>query len=519
MRTIGNVLSNWGAFVAGTVITLVLSPFVVHSLGDVRYGVWGIIGGLVGYLGLLDLGIRVAVTRYVAHHDAKGDQDAVNRFVSTAFCMFVACGCVAAVVGFAAAGLLPFVVQLPSAHTTEAIAAVAISSFAVAAALIGGVYGGLLAGLQRFPLMHGIGIGIELLRAAIVYVALRAGGGLVDLALIQLAAVTLRGLLTYIAARRTQPGLRTARRLFDARTMREILTFSGYTMILHVSGIVIFSSDAIVIGMLMPVTHVAFFVIAGNLAAGAFRVLGGVSQALYPLVSARQAAEGTRATTGLLTGSSRLGALVILPILLTLLLRGRTFIALWMGPEYADTSGAVLEILALGLCFFASYQMLVSTMTALNLHRGLVPFFVGEASLNLALSVVLGLTTGITGVAWGTTLPRIALCLGFGPRYARKHLGVAVREYARHAWIRPFASMVPFAGASLLIEHLWQPSSLLTFMLQVAAALPVAGLGAAWVGLERQERLLVGRAVAQFLGFAGGGGGRPAARATSVPTR
>ena len=66
MRTVRNVIANWAAFLIGTAITFVLSPFVVHHLGEVRYGLWTVTGSIVGYLGLLDLGIRVGVTRFVA---------------------------------------------------------------------------------------------------------------------------------------------------------------------------------------------------------------------------------------------------------------------------------------------------------------------------------------------------------------------------------------------------------------------------------------------------------------------
>ena len=48
-----NILTNWAAFLIGTAITFVLSPIVVHSLGDIRYGVWGVVGSIVGYLGLV----------------------------------------------------------------------------------------------------------------------------------------------------------------------------------------------------------------------------------------------------------------------------------------------------------------------------------------------------------------------------------------------------------------------------------------------------------------------------------
>ena len=76
-RSVWNVLANWASLVVGTVVSLFLSPYIVHTLGDTAYGVWVLVGSLVGYLGLLDLGTRGAVTKYVAtYHAARRHEDA-----------------------------------------------------------------------------------------------------------------------------------------------------------------------------------------------------------------------------------------------------------------------------------------------------------------------------------------------------------------------------------------------------------------------------------------------------------
>ena len=46
-RIAQNVLSNWMALAITTVVGFFLSPFVVHHLGNLTYGVWVIIMSLV----------------------------------------------------------------------------------------------------------------------------------------------------------------------------------------------------------------------------------------------------------------------------------------------------------------------------------------------------------------------------------------------------------------------------------------------------------------------------------------
>ena len=83
-RIAQNVLSNWLALAITTVVGFFLSPFVVHHLGNLTYGVWVIIMSLVSYMNLLDLGLRGAVTRFVSKGTAQDDHQEANRAVSGA---------------------------------------------------------------------------------------------------------------------------------------------------------------------------------------------------------------------------------------------------------------------------------------------------------------------------------------------------------------------------------------------------------------------------------------------------
>jgi O-antigen/teichoic acid export membrane protein len=84
-RILRNVLSNWTSYVVTAAIGFVLAPVVVHSLGNTGYGLWTLILSMTGYFGLLDLGIRSSVGRFVTRHLALGDEVSVNRIASTAF--------------------------------------------------------------------------------------------------------------------------------------------------------------------------------------------------------------------------------------------------------------------------------------------------------------------------------------------------------------------------------------------------------------------------------------------------
>ena len=46
--------------------TLLLTPFIIGTLGQAEYGVYKLSASVVAYLLLLDLGVGNAITRYIA---------------------------------------------------------------------------------------------------------------------------------------------------------------------------------------------------------------------------------------------------------------------------------------------------------------------------------------------------------------------------------------------------------------------------------------------------------------------
>jgi O-antigen/teichoic acid export membrane protein len=270
-----------------------------------------------------------------------------------------------------------------------------------------------------------------------------------------------------------------------------IFSFSISVLLLQASGMLISLTDAVVIGAFLPIGMVTFFAIAANLTEYARAPISGISQTLTPSASALEVADEAGELQRVLLVAARIATLLVLPILLTFMLRGRSFIGLWMGPEYAIPSGDVLWILGLGLWFAVGYQVVAATMIGISKHKGLVPAFVIEAVCNIGLSVIWLRSYGIIGVAWGTTAPRLVAAIFFVPWYVHRVLGTPVSRFWLTVWIRPAVAMVPFGLGSWLVEQWWPAENLILYFAQVAAVLPLAALGAWAVSLTPSEKKLL----------------------------
>src|SRR5215467_13008624 len=164
-RIAQNVLSNWSALAITTAVSFFLAPFVVHHLGNVAYGVWIVIASLVGYMNLLDLGLRSAVVRFVSKGIAQESHEESSQAVSGAlwirFWISLAIVCAGGIlsVGFHRVFAIPIELQ------EAARAAILVTAVTVAINLWCGVFGGVLVALHRFDLGSGISILQTCLRA------------------------------------------------------------------------------------------------------------------------------------------------------------------------------------------------------------------------------------------------------------------------------------------------------------------------------------------------------------------
>ena len=489
-RSVRNVLSNWGGFFFTAVIGFFLAPYVLRKLGTTPYGVWVLLASLVGYLGLLDLGVRSAVTKFIASYHSAGNHEGASAMKSAALFMFTVAGFLAISL---AVGISPFVDRIftipPELETTARIVIV-VCAANIAVALIGGVYGGILAARHRFDLLNLVDVALVIARSTAIVVALEAKHGIVSLAVIQLLSSTSQMLLIRTLSFQAYPeAVTTMQQAFCTENIRKLFSFGLISSSIHILGAVAHNSALIIIGSLLPVALVTYFSIAQSLTEYARTLMSGISQTITPMVGAMDGAQQSNSVGRVFVDGTRYANLVILPIVATFIVRGESFISLWMGAEYSKLSGQILVILSISLWAMAGYQICTSIMIGLGKHRGMVPIFGFEAVANIGLSISLISVLGVVGAAWGALIPRLIVALILSVMYAKKVLLISFGEYYLNAIVRPIIAILPFAVVSYGLDELWLAKNLVVFFLQVTLVFPVAMAGIWIFALEPAERI------------------------------
>jgi O-antigen/teichoic acid export membrane protein len=233
-----------------------------------------------------------------------------------------------------------------------------------------------------------------------------------------------------------------------------------------------FQTDTLLIGILLPIEAVTFYAIAANLARQASGLTSTVSYLIVPRVSALASLGSSEVGKQILT-VGKATTLMVGPVVVTFILRGESFIDLWMGPEYGTVSGQILAVLAVVVWFGSARAVATQSLIGLGKQRVLIPGFMAEAVTNVALSIALVQPLGVLGVAVGTLVPNVAVNLGYLPRCLAKVAGFSRWHFYRDMFLLPAVSCVPFALGSAALERFLPATSLVVFFLQVIVLLPL----------------------------------------------
>jgi O-antigen/teichoic acid export membrane protein len=491
-RTGVNIIVNWAAVASGFLVMYFLSPFVVHHLGTAAYGAWTLLVSLTSYMALMDLGMRGAVTRFTARHHAAGDHEASSEAVSAAlwFRQWIS------LLLLVAAVILAYFLDtlgVPAELLEEARYALIVNTITVGVVLVAGVFAAVLAGMNNYTVMSGAAVLQTLLRAAGTIVVLGAGYSLVALAFVELAAAIVAEAIVVVSCLRAYPELRLRLRMPHHRVLHQMATFSGSMMLVQMFARAAQYGQTLIIGAFLSITGVAYFAIGQTLADSVRQILLTTGPVFMTTASRFDATGRENSLRSLLGTGTRLTLFIILPVLMTLFVRGETFIALWMGPEYAAQSGEVLRILVVGMFFLAGTNTAYNVLFGMGFLRPAIVCTGIEAAATVVLSIVAAQYYGLAGVAWATSGPIVVVRTLLWPGYVCAALKIRLVDYVRDGWIRPILAVTPLAAVSVFIEQQWVATSLGVFFLQVAAAMLVYFVSSAvflWPDV-RNARLIV----------------------------
>jgi len=488
-----NIVFNAGGYVISVVASFLITPITIHTLGDARYGAWSLVAELIGYYGLLDLGIRGAVTYYVARYSARNQQEDIKETVASAFWVLSACGAVAFLIGAGFTFAFPYLFRTEGLNLTEVRHSLLIMSALIGISLPMSVFAGSLIGKQRFDITTGAEIITRVLTTIAVYVVLRAGGGLVALALIQVGGRMVYWVLTLSACRSVLGGLFVRSEWFKMGRVRDLAGYGLRNAVGHLATLVIYRMDLTVVGLFVGIEWVTYYSIAGMLVAYASALCTSFTFAFTPRFTHLQSGNATGELHGLYLFGMRVTGMVVTGVVAGMLVFGKDFIRLWLGASYVngswtDRSDIIMVILILANLPRMLQSISVQRLFGMGRVRFLMWLSVCEAIANLGLSLLLVRFYGPVGVALGTLFPMIVSQLLVMPVYTSRAFKIPIGQLFHKGLSIPLLIGALMAIIGTACVYFTPPNSWRIFFLETLVTTTLGGVLCLVLGFSREER-------------------------------
>ena len=486
-----NILTSWVAHLVTGVVGFLMLPYVLGALGKNTYGVWLFLNALASYSGLLYMGLGATVCRYVADLSSRKQWDALNQVVSAIFAIY----CVMAGVVMLAAGGLAAAAPWMSSWGSESIGEIQVvilmNGLATAIGMVTSVYGGILIGTQRIDLKQSVETASVVARFALVYVFLLWHPSLFTMSAIFLALMIVENAIHIGFAYRQVPTLSVRFRHVRLSAIRECFGFTSYAALATIAEQLIYMTDTVVISLCLGMEEVVPYAIALRICQMAQAPLGKIGEAMLPKAGELQATGRKGELAALCEKMTGLAFVLISACLIGCAFFSRMLLNVWVaskesGWTAADTDSAFTVLMILLAAQVVAQPLIVLRKTLLGMGNVRLPALIdlGEAFINLVLSLGLVFAVGVVGVAWGTFVPLVFVELFVLLPYANREIGTTSGRLFRHVilpqvpalaglltycWVVSrfappdrWVSLVPIAaGGGVVLAAIWLPTNIL----------------------------------------------------------
>ena len=498
-----NALGIYAVYAAAMVSGLVVTPILLRSIGTEAFGIWAFIGGITIYLAVLDIGLGPSVVRFTAEAHGRRDPEEINRVASVALVLYAGIGVLTLVAGAIVSWFVPVLIDAPADLVWDARISTFLVTLSLAVRFPLGLFYNLLGGRQRFDVQNLGNFVATVLYAVLVALLIPRGGGLVLLGVLTILATVIRLGLPLVWLRRELPELSLQRVYVTRARMRDLVGVSWSNFLVHVANKVVFSTDVVVVGIVLGAEQAAIYAIASRLFQLVFGLASVVTSLLYPAFAEYEGSGEQERQRRLLLSGLRGGSAAALVLALPLLLIPANLIHAWVGGGFSE-SAPILALLALVLLVHQPVWMLTQYLIARGRQREIARLLIVGAAANLALSVAMALTVGTWGVAFATLLVDVAVLAAAIPLAVGPAAGLHVGELSR-ALLRP---VLPALGTALVVFGIARSVGADTKLelLPFGIAWALLASAAVWrIGLTADERRSFSRQIGR-----GGGGAPPA---------
>jgi O-antigen/teichoic acid export membrane protein len=495
-RVIFNTVALYVKVALTTVLGLFAIRFVLAALGVVDYGLYSVIGGIMGFMVFLNGAMSTSSQRHLTHELGRGDPVQLNRIFRTCLFLHAALAVLLVVLG-ETAGLwfLNHALNIPEARHAAAFWIYQFTVCGTACYVISVPYQALLTAHEALAAFSVIGIIQSFLNFLLaLFIAHAPGDRLITYVCIS-CIISIGMMLAQMAlcrVRYAEARISTENRL-NRRLTVELLRFAGWSLFGTLSVVGRLQGAAFLLNIFFGPVMNAAYGIANQVSSMMSQLTQAMLQAVSPQLVKHEGAGNRKRMLELSLLTSKYGFFLACFWLIPLFVEIPTVLKLWLKnpPEHSAVFCRIIFLMFICDQISSGYGTAVLAIGKMARYSTII------CSIHLST-----LPLAYAFLKLGFNQNSVLLCSLFTMIIASGSRGVVVQhlaEFPYSTWVksvalRGTASILPAVLYALSIANLYPPSLGRLLFLSVTTGF-VTGVGVFFIGMTQSERV-------QFSGLA-----------------
>ena len=472
---IKNVLSNYTGVFTSALVGILLTPFIIHRIGNTSYGLWALFQSIFGYFGLLDLGFGISVVKYISEFTAKGEQKSINKYGSTIFFTYLGIGALSIVLSLLLAPFVRFAFHIPDEYSRVAFYAVIIGGLTTAVVFLMSFFINILSARQRYDLTNLLGIIRTLIYGVSVVFLLMHGFGLLSLFMLTLVLSVITLIIGYYVAVIKLKFVSIKLSLFNFKTLKFAYKYSVVAFLNSILGQINSSIGYIIISAVLTVKFVAFFAIASKINNVINQVMASIVSVTLPVFSSLWAVNDKEKIRFAYLEITKIVLIISLPVSMFVIIFSESIMNVWIGAGYHLAALSLIILTIVFLIHFTGGYITNILLLGIGQHKalpvvnafGVVANIIIGFALTKLIELKYGAGYGVLGIPIAFVLLAFAIDMIFWPRYVNRFLELKHSIYILNL-VKPVLFIIPITIIALLIKHYYTPASIITLVFESA---------------------------------------------------
>jgi O-antigen/teichoic acid export membrane protein len=345
------MLASLFGYAVPMLISLVTTPIVLKALGISAYGLVSLVNVIIGYLTVMDMGLDLPITKYLAEDRAKVDNDSANRMLNNALQLYLIIGVVGMLVIILTSNFFAYrVFKVPDDMLSQAVKVFQLAGIGFLGSVAMSWGRAVSMGVQRFEITHGVSIFSNIAGLFLGLWMINLGYGVVGFVFMRVLLSLFAGIGYWLFARHLLPFYRF-KLGFDRETLLRVRGYIGYGALNRLIGGLVSGLDKTLISAWLGMAAAGIYSMPFMLVSSLGYMISYMLGFLLPISSELHSTGEIEKLKEIFTRSTRFISALTSMVFIPILIFGDLFITLWVGPEIGYKTRHILTLLALSGVF------------------------------------------------------------------------------------------------------------------------------------------------------------------------